>query len=324
MRRFALAALLLVAGCVARPPEGSAVAVSASSVAFSTDPAATQSGRLRAMGGLVFASTDPRFGGLSGLRVRADGWALAVSDTGAWAGFRLVERGGRLTGIERFAFAPMRDARGNPPAAKDDADAESLEWRADGSVTVGFEQDHRFETFTGIDPSRSASFAARPATVSRPNFIREWPKNGGAEAFAALGPDSDLVISEHALLASDVHDTGVTFDGQLIRCGTRMPTGFVPTEAVSLGQGRALLLGRHFTKADGVSAVVVLADYSNAKPGATIETRELARLAPPMTVDNMEGMALRREGSRTFIYLISDDNQDKAQRTLLLKFELLP
>ena len=50
----------------------------------------------------------------------------------------------------------------------------------------------------------------------------------------------------------------------------------------------------------------------------------IARLAPPLTVDNMEGIAIRREGGRTFVYLISDDNQSKVQRTLLLKFELLP
>ena len=38
----------------------------------------------------------------------------------------------------------------------------------------------------------------------------------------------------------------------------------------------------------------------------------------------MEGVALRREGDRTFVYLVSDDNFNPLQRTLLMKFELLP
>ena len=51
---------------------------------------------------------------------------------------------------------------------------------------------------------------------------------------------------------------------------------------------------------------------------------EIARLAPPLTVDNMEALAIRREGGRTFIYLASDDNFSPLQRTLLMKFELMP
>jgi hypothetical protein len=36
----------------------------------------------------------------------------------------------------------------------------------------------------------------------------------------------------------------------------------------------------------------------------------------------MEGVAIRREAGRIFVYLVSDDNFSKVQRTLLLKFEL--
>ena len=50
---------------------------------------------------------------------------------------------------------------------------------------------------------------------------------------------------------------------------------------------------------------------------------EVARLAAPLSVDNFEGIAVRRDGTRDFVYLISDDNFLGLQRTLLLKFELL-
>jgi hypothetical protein len=48
----------------------------------------------------------------------------------------------------------------------------------------------------------------------------------------------------------------------------------------------------------------------------------IGELAPPLNVDNMEGISVTREGGRTIIWLISDDNQLAIERTLLLKFEL--
>ncbi|MBT3627577.1 MAG: esterase-like activity of phytase family protein, partial [Rhodospirillaceae bacterium] len=46
---------------------------------------------------------------------------------------------------------------------------------------------------------------------------------------------------------------------------------------------------------------------------------------PPLTVDNMEGIAVRRDGAgHTLVYLVSDDNFSVLQRTLLLMFELKP
>ena len=47
-------------------------------------------------------------------------------------------------------------------------------------------------------------------------------------------------------------------------------------------------------------------------------------LLPPLSVDNFEGLAVREEGGRTFLYIVSDDNFSGSQRTLLMKFEVLP
>jgi hypothetical protein len=62
---------------------------------------------------------------------------------------------------------------------------------------------------------------------------------------------------------------------------------------------------------------------------------ELARLEPPLSVDNFEGIDARRDPSgRTLVYLLSDDNNcaktaagrggPGMQRTLLLMFALAP
>ena len=54
-----------------------------------------------------------------------------------------------------------------------------------------------------------------------------------------------------------------------------------------------------------------------------MRAEELARLASPYAVDNLEGLAATK-GPRgeTLLWLISDDNFNPLQRNLLLLFEL--
>jgi hypothetical protein len=48
-------------------------------------------------------------------------------------------------------------------------------------------------------------------------------------------------------------------------------------------------------------------------------------LAPPLTVDNFEGMtAVIDAAGKTRFYLVSDDNASSSQRTLLLAFDWRP
>ena len=58
-------------------------------------------------------------------------------------------------------------------------------------------------------------------------------------------------------------------------------------------------------------------------PGARLEGEAIAVLSPPLTVDNLEGVAARRTAAgETLIYLVSDDNFNPLQRSLLLMFAL--
>jgi hypothetical protein len=54
-----------------------------------------------------------------------------------------------------------------------------------------------------------------------------------------------------------------------------------------------------------------------------VRPEELARLASPYAVDNLEGLAATR-GARgeTLLWLISDDNFNPLQRNILMLFEL--
>lgn len=326
MKRILLAAVLLLAGCVGRPMPDGAIKVAAQAVPLDArDPARVAVGRLRYMGGLALRSSDPRFGGLSGLRVREDGWALSVSDKGHWVAFRLVEEDGRLARIDSAHVAPLLDTLGQPLAADSD-DAEALEWDTDGTAVVSFEGEHRLQVYRGVDPARRGGLTMAALSVRPTPQTSNWPANGGGEAYAAINEDGDVVIGEAATLGPDLHEAIAQFDGEIIRFAYRTPQGFEPTDAADLGRGELLVLHRRYSKESGVAASLALLDPAQLgdNPRKPIEGREIARLAPPLSIDNMEALAVRREGRRTFVYLLSDDNFSKLQRTLLLKFELMP
>ncbi len=284
------------------------------------DPARQDVGRLRYLGGLVLRSANPAFGGLSGLRAGPGGRLLAVSDTGNWVAFTTIERGGRLVGVAAGTIAPLLDANGAPPSSKSAADAESLEWdAATGDATVSFEQDHRRVVYRGIDPGDPASFGHSAAQVMRDPATAAWPANGGGEAIARL-PDGSLMVFEEEGQDAQGFASVLTIGPQsTVQSRYAPPRGFRPTDAFALDSMTLLVLNRHFSPVDGVAAALTLVTV-----GPEMRGQEIARLAAPLTVDNMEGLAVVRDGKRTFVYLVSDDNFSGLQRTLLMKFALLP
>ena len=66
-------------------------------------------------------------------------------------------------------------------------------------------------------------------------------------------------------------------------------------------------------------------DAGEFQPGATVRPHEVARLASPWAVDNLEGIAATKgQRGETLLWLISDDNFNPLQRNILLQFELMP
>jgi hypothetical protein len=74
---------------------------------------------------------------------------------------------------------------------------------------------------------------------------------------------------------------------------------------------------------DLFTATIALVDLpARFTPGMRLEARVLLTLAPPLLADNFEGIATTSEGGRTMVWIISDDNHENFQRTLLVKFAL--
>ena len=309
-------------------PAASALTVTTTPLALDRDdPARTSVGVLRFLGAVQIRSTNPLFGGFSALRDGGGNRMLSVSDTGNWLAFTTVERGGRLVGVTDAILTPILQPDGKPAPSKDAGDAEALEFDpATGIATIVYEQDHRLEHFTGIDAARPASLAAVPVRTERLTAMAGWPSNGGGEVMAVLPGGARIVISETARRPDGSAQALLTRNGHTIAIGIQTVEGHSATDAIALDDNRILVLHRRFSPLSGVGAALSLVDLTPAlgdvAPGAPLSTRVLARFDPPLTYDNMEGLAIRRRGGHSFVYLISDDNLSSLQRTLLMKFAL--
>ncbi len=291
-------------------------------------------GRLRYLGGLVLTSSDPRFGGISGLL-----WEpgcrrlLAASDDGYWFILEPAEQGEKLTGISSGWISTFHRAGDQPITSKSEVDAEALARDGDGAVWAFFEQEHRAERFAGLT-------ACQPETLTRAADrrwplpeTRGWAMNGGAEAASGMG-DALAYLSESSTTVAGARDRrGVIASPDAPNPEPRVfayavPAGFSPTDMDALNgdgsDGQMVILHRRLSGLGGFSALISLAELPRSAAAAEAVPHDIARIAAPLTVDNMEALAVRAEGERRYLYLMSDDNYRGFQRTLLLKFELLP
>ena len=98
---------------------------------------------------------------------------------------------------------------------------------------------------------------------------------------------------------------------------------YKPTALAVLPDGSFATLERAFDLVRGVRVRVMRFDAAALAPGATVRPEELARLASPYAVDNLEGLAATRGAKgETLLWLISDDNFNPLQRNILMLFEL--
>lgn len=268
-------------------------------------------GRLRFRRGFVLRSPDRRFGGLSAMHV-ADGRVVALSDVGMRFDFPVPAVAGRLP----LAIAPL-PIDGRPSRGRLDTEAMAVAGR---DAWVAFERLHEIARYRLPD--------WRPIGRARPPAMRRWRLNRGPEAMVRLSDGRWLVFSEGRrgetllpvlLLASDPARPGTPAQ----TLAYRRPAGFHVTDASLLPGGRRLLLLHRRVRGLGrFEALLSLIDLSGLEGGAPLQGRPLALLRSPLTVDNMEALAVAREYGKTIVRIASDDNFTGVQRTLWLEFAL--
>jgi hypothetical protein len=325
------AALAALPGLRAADPRPPSLEVRATSIELPPgDPAHGRLGALAFRSGLVLESADPRFGGLSDLRLREDGRRLlAVSDCGyGFSADLLYDAAGGLAGIESPRLVDLTGPGGRPLRAGEH-DAESL--LADGaSLGVGFEGRGRVWRY-GADPPFSP-----PVEVAKaPSGLARCGANAGLETIARSSGVLLLVCEgERTPSLTTPAWTGVDGAWTERRYPLHFEGGwggepFRPTGATTLADGDVLVLERRFPPFGSRVVRVPRAGLEGAFPLAPVE---IANLEGSFLVDNYEGIEARRDASgRTLVYLLADDNscakpggiRASLGRTRLLMFELV-
>ena len=318
-----VAALLFALALLCAPARAEPIDIIAMPVPLDTDqPERIEIGRLQFMAGFELRAMHEGWGGFSDLELAADGAELrAVSDMGFYLRLPLAHDAvGRLLPPRQGDLARLIGTDGQPLNGKRGADAEAMARLGDGALVIAFEQRHRFVRY----PPGQWPTEARPEILPPPEGLARLPANGGIEALVAL-PQSRLLAFAEDPLDGDADGIAWLRDGAgWHRLKVPRSLLFRPTAAALLPSGDVLLLERRFTLIGGVAARLSRISAGAIRPGGLLAPHVLAELASPLTVDNFEGVAIGRgPQGETVVYLISDDNTNALQRTLLLQFKLI-
>jgi hypothetical protein len=284
-----------------------------------TRPERTLLGRLRYLGGVEMDSEQSLVGGFSSLK-HYRRRLYAVTDAGNWAIIDPVERKGRLVGAFLSDMGQLHGPDGTALRGTATGDAESLAHDGRGWL-VAFEHDHKVLRYGDLGGRAEASGPDPRA------LFGELDENKGVETLAArrgrlfLCAERLPAAAPNCFIRSRSGDEAVRLPPPP---GLDPEAGY-PVDADWGRDGTLYVLMRSWSGGRDNRAAVIA-----RRPDGKLRT--LALLAPPIQRDNYEGLAVREEGKRTFLYLITDDNfgeyddpakPEDRQRTLLLKFELV-
>lgn len=281
-------------------------------------------GKLTFRGGLQLTSADPDFGGWSDLFALRSGRRLvAIGDRGRWmtADLRWDARGD-LVGFALEAMGPLRDETGAPLQARERMDAEALA-PADpadpaGGWLVAFEHDHRLWRYAPDLDAPAVAVGMPPAMENADAALA----NKGMEAMARLADGSLSILLEGASGGDETtlfRQRGAAWEAvPYLRAD-----GFQVTGAAPLMNGALLVLERFYSPETGPKARLRFLNGADLARVPVKGGHLLAELALPLTVDNFEGVAaFTAPSGALMVLLLSDDNFNPTQRTLLLAFEL--
>jgi hypothetical protein len=269
---------------------------------------------LSVTGAWHLTSANRDFGGLSA--IYASGSSLTfVSDGGA-----LIRLGvDSLSRNWHGTIGPMPAAcRTSSSEGQNDIESLASDGRT-GTLWIGFEARNAICRIADLTNGGSKAVA--------PRSMEDWGSTSGPEALVRRRDGSFLVFQEKLKRGSG--------DGQVLSFARdpaeqksepvtmfyRPPTGFLPVDATELPDRRLLVLSRRFDFPFNFTNRISLVSVGPIKSGRTLTGPIIARISDPRIADNFEAISVDRLDDRYVIWLASDDNYMKAQRTILLRLE---
>lgn len=284
-------------------------------------------GELIWRGGIVMSSHIAEFGGLSGITFTGSGHQIAmVSDQGSFiSGHLIYDETGRPLGLGGVTITPIQNSKGVELPRKFARDAEAIETIIrDGkpaAVRVGFENLTRVADFTLVNGVPTG--AAREVAI--PTWLEKLRTNASLEAVCIAPPASPVAGS--TILITEGKRTGDGYAAFMLGNKDRgelslaRTDGLNPTDCTFLPDGDLLVLERG-TSLLSFTMQVRRIPADQVRPGNQL-TGAVILTGAGGDIDNMEGIATH-EGpdGDTRITIISDDNFNDWERSILLEFSL--
>ena len=327
MRRL-IAAVLTMTGLAAPAMAESAIVNAVQLTSFANADIGKRTQGLIYRGGLVLESQTDTFGGLSGIGFTGPDNRLAmVSDRGNFVAGQLLydDRGApfSLVGVD---ISPIQNSKGAdlPNAFSRDAEALAVVERngAPAAVRIGFENLTRVADYAlenGIPVGRARE-------VDIPVWLSRNRSNESLEAVCiapAASPiaGSTLLITEGVITGDGAHSGYVLGRKDRGAIAYRSGTQTAPTDCAFLPNGDLLVLERGVVLVS-FAARLVRVRAADVRPNAEM-TGEVLFESTGGDLDNMEGLAVHPgPDGKPRITIVSDNNFNDWERTLLLEFSL--
>ena len=330
---FLIASTLQLSSVSAKPdistlvPEN--ISVSADPIILNnSSPEQRKFGKLIWKGGVQLRSESPFFGGFSGLVIDPKGEKIvSISDSGIWLSGTISYTSGHPTGLENVRIGPLSNRKGKPFSKNRDRDAEAITlYRGNldkGSALIAFERNTRIAQF----PIRNQQIGTQKKLLRLNKSLRRLSTNNGIEALSYYSEGINrgkLIVFPERLLEPKEFLNGWLVDGKKQRrLRVRRLRGFDITDVAALPEGGALLLERRFRYSEGIKMRIRQLSANEINRDKRLDGQILFEADDSFNIDNMEGIAVHKSrNNETIVTLISDDNFNFFQRTLLMQFKL--
>lgn len=278
-------------------------------------------------GGIVMTSPMAEFGGLSGIAFTGPGHKVAfVSDVGNFvSGHLIYNEDGAPLGLGGVVLTAIQNSKGVDLPRQFARDAEAIETvYRDGvpaAARVGFENLTRVADFA----LENGAPGGPAREVNIPAWIEKLRTNASLESVCIAPPASPVAGS--TLLITESARTGEGFAAYML--GNRdkgeftvtRTAGLNPTDCAFLPNGDLLVLERGIGIL-GFAMQLRRIPADEVRPGVMLEG-DIVLTGAGGDIDNMEGVAVH-EGpdGKPRITIVSDDNFNSWERSLLLEFSL--